>query len=468
MNRINLSIALLAVTAFAKPSAADPCGMVPPIWEGQGQAIQRVGPQKTYAFFKDGVETFVIRPGFRGRVDNFGMLIPFPAVPAMRKVSESTFQQLAAAIDPPEVVVDLRPMRYENEMLMDDMVPSSPAPAEEQSLRIDEVKVLKKEAVGMYEIAVLAAGSAKALERWMKDHDFVYPKGMDGAVGDYVKDKWCFVAVKTRVGVKSKVDPSPGMRGADPSLPPGGGFDGHVQAMGFRFKVKEPVIPMRLSTFNDGELRNIVYLLSDKPVTLSGIDKRAVRRQLKGQELYENVTELLPLRIYGGMLSDIPTNQLKSLEPVRRPEPHNAIARDLFAADLLAAKSGTLSHDFEEREKQLLNINERLNLRGAGIDRILEEELKKRREEAVLSSLKSVRSMTLTVVDGDFPREYLAKNNLRFERFDMPGHLNARFQYEAVRMGPTGKMSGVRVDAKGRTEGADENPIIEFWRGLWD
>ena len=58
---------LLATTLLATISAvtwADPCGMVPPIYTGEGPPITRVGEQKTYVFFKNGVESFVIRPGF--------------------------------------------------------------------------------------------------------------------------------------------------------------------------------------------------------------------------------------------------------------------------------------------------------------------------------------------------------------------------------------------------------------------
>ena len=73
--------------------------MVPPIYKGQGPPITRIGLQKTYVFHKDGVETFVIRPGFSGKVDQFGMLIPFPSVPAIRKVPDNIFQQVVNAID---------------------------------------------------------------------------------------------------------------------------------------------------------------------------------------------------------------------------------------------------------------------------------------------------------------------------------------------------------------------------------
>ncbi|MGE0434906.1 MAG: hypothetical protein AB7S36_21805, partial [Planctomycetota bacterium] len=82
--RHTIVVWLLLLAGLATPAFADPCGMVPPIYTGDGPAITRVGAQKTYVFFREGVETFVIRPGFSGKVEDFGMLIPFPSVPAMR------------------------------------------------------------------------------------------------------------------------------------------------------------------------------------------------------------------------------------------------------------------------------------------------------------------------------------------------------------------------------------------------
>ena len=93
------------------------------------------------------------------------------------------------------------------------------------------VRVVKEEAVGMYEVAVLEAGSAKALNKWMTDHGYKYPNGMDKACEDYVKIGWCFVAVKSKVSSKKAVSPKPGMRAVKTGLPVGASFDGHVQAM---------------------------------------------------------------------------------------------------------------------------------------------------------------------------------------------------------------------------------------------
>jgi hypothetical protein len=194
---------LLAVALLAAPAFADPCGMVPPIYTGEGVPLTRVGVQMTYVFYKDGVETFVIKPGFEGKVDEFGMLIPFPAAPAIRKVPDKIFEHIAAAIDPPEIVVEY-------------YLPAPSAPSDgggggggDGEFGFHSVNVIRQEAVGMYEVAVLEAGSAAALKKWIDNHGYKYPRGMDAACEDYVEAGWCFVAVKTKVGAKQGVAPPP-------------------------------------------------------------------------------------------------------------------------------------------------------------------------------------------------------------------------------------------------------------------
>ncbi|MEK6234912.1 MAG: hypothetical protein N2C14_09385, partial [Planctomycetales bacterium] len=62
MNSPSRWIVSVFACLFASQLQADPCGMVPPIYQGEGSPITRVGEQATYVFFQDGVETFVIRP----------------------------------------------------------------------------------------------------------------------------------------------------------------------------------------------------------------------------------------------------------------------------------------------------------------------------------------------------------------------------------------------------------------------
>lgn len=426
------SLAAISFFALTATAIADPCGMVPPVYVGDDIPIARVGEQKTYVFFKEGVETVVIRPGFEGKVDEFGMLIPFPAIPDLRKVSDNIFAHIAAAVDPPEVVIDVRLRLFDRRFR--GRPSNGAAPARQNyslALKKDQVRVVKEEAVGMYEVAVLEAGSAAALKKWVDEHGFQYPDGMDDACNDYVKQGWCFVAVKTKVGQKKGVDPKPGMRKVNSSLPDGSTFDGNVQAMGFRFKVKQLVVPMRLSTFNEGDLHNIVYILSDKPLKIRSVPEEYVVRQIPGAQLLKNVIDPLPLRIIGGTIKDLQPFQKNNLKQRRDPSPHNGAAKDLFAADLLAVKEGRLTHPHEEVEKMLLAVGERLSLRGPEIDKLNEASLKAEREETVKQGLEDLKGMTLSVIDGSFPREVLASRNLTFSPYKMPGRRNKREFYDA-------------------------------------
>jgi hypothetical protein len=403
---------MLTALLLGRPVWADPCGMVPPIsLDGVDSRIERVGQQNTYAFFKDGLETVVIHPGFRGNVDEFGMLIPFPAVPSLRKIPDETFAQLGKALDPPVITYWLWNNRYD-----DAVRPSTALSLESGASRAgrDEVVVLKEEAVGMYEVAVLEAGSASALKRWMDQHGYRFPDGMEPVCADYVQDGWCFVAVKTRVGSKKGVDPQPGMRATRPDKPKDSVFTGNVQAMGFRFYSKEFVVPMRLSTFNGENLNNTLYVLSDQPLRASNLPVEMVKRQLTGEKLYHHLTGLLPYRIEGGTEEQMTPADWEQLKAQRNPLPHNGVAGELFASDLLAEGLGQLSHSHEEKEKALLDIGERLGLRGGGLDAmhvaVLEADLK----EVKAQALDRLNGMTLTLIEGDFPREVLANENLRF------------------------------------------------------
>ncbi len=430
-------VAGLVILAQVK---ADPCGMVPPIYIGNQSPITRIGLQKTYVFHKDGVETFVIRPGFSGKVDNFGMLIPFPNPPELRKVADNTFEQIANAIDPPEVVVDLRPRPEQALARAGGAV--LPRRTAGLSMKKSSIQVLKEEAVGMYEVAVLSAGSVEALKKWMDKNSYKYPDGMDAVTADYISEGWCFVAVKTKVGDRGAVNPQPGQRRVKPDLPDGSVFDGNVQGMGFRFKSDELVVPMRLSAFNKGELRNVVYLLTDGPRKIRAIPEEYVVRQVSGIDLFNNVTRPLPLRIIGGAEGNIPEYRRRELVKERDPEPKNGIAKELFASDLLAVFDGTLTLGHEEQEKELLKIGEHFDLRGPDLDRKNSSVLKTEREKTVASGLELLKSMTLTVVDGEFPREVLAKENLTFANYRMPRNRNNTLNYDANRFGPGAKKEG--------------------------
>ena len=342
------------------------------------------------------------------------MLIPFPKVPDIRKVSDNIFTHLKQAIDPPEVVIDMRP------------VPTDPTAGsgkrreavDYDDLYLGRVTVLKEEAVGMYQVAVLAAEDPQALQAWMTAHQYVYPKGMDGVCAEYIDAKWCFVAVKANVGSQSAVEPKPGMRKANALVDDVTGFEGAVQAMGFRFRIDKPVVPMRLSAFNEGDLHNIVYVFSDRSVKIPELPEDFVQGKISGEQLFKNMTEPLPVKVLGGTVEQAEqAGYFKMPQFNRDPRPKNGDAYDLLSSDLLAVKTGELTHPFEAREKELLKIGERLGLRGEEVDKLIGEVIAKERLAAAEAVKDAYRGMVLTVIEGDFPRDVIAKQNLHFEAF---------------------------------------------------
>ena len=467
MNRKILAMTLITLGSALPVYGNDPCGMVPPIYTGKGNAISRIGLQQTFVFYKDGVESFVIRPGFTGKVDEFGMLIPFPSPPAIRKVPDRVFQQIANAVDPPEVVIDLRP-RVRRSAALGRRGGTEVLKFAQEGKKKRGVRVLKQEAVGMYEVAVLEAGSAAALKKWMDKHGFKYPTGMDKVTAEYIAMQWCFVAVKTKVGQKQGADPQPAQRTLKTKLPTGSVFDGHVQGMGFRFETDELVVPMRLSAFNEGDLRNVVYLLTEGPRKIRSIPEEYVVRQLTGPQLVRNLVDPLPLRIIGGTEKDLTDAHRQSLKKERDPYAKNGVAKELFASDLVAVASGNLSLRHEEDEKELLRIGEHFGLRGPQIDTENAKANRKQLDRVVASAMDDLKKMTLTVVDGDFPREVLANQNLKFAEYRMPSRRNNAMNYDAKLNGPGKKKQGIlklgwidwsEVDRQRAVVRAGEHPV---------
>ena len=435
------SLNLLAISLTSAIALADPCGMVPPVWNGDGPPLARVGKQRTYVFYSDGIESVALRPAFSGRVEEFGMLIPFPSPKEIQKAPEEIFTHLAAAVDPPEIVVDLRRFRGR----LESSGPSSPGPGGPSgapALQYSAVRVISEEAIGMYEVAVLEAGSAAALNRWMTEHGYRYPDGMDATCAEYIDEGWCFVAVKSRVGSGAASEPQPGQRSVDPSLPEGASFDGSVQAMSFRFESDELVVPMRLSAFNEGELDNQLYVLTDEPVRCSQLTNLLVVRQLAGEELYHNMLRPLPVRVIGGSWEDLSETHRQSLSIQRQPGARSGHARDLIAADLLAARNGVLLSELELRRKRLVEVGEQLGLRGDSYDALLSETLADDELEQAAEVLGELEGLTLTVFDGLFPRSVLAAQNLRFEPWQMPAERNSAAHYDAKLMGPAPQAEG--------------------------
>src|SRR5439155_13715384 len=90
----------------------------------------------------------------------------------------------------------------------------------------------------------------------------------------------------------------------------------------------------------------------------------------------------------------------------------------------------------------LLRIGENFGLRGPEIDKLNLAALDKEREKAVKDALADLKKMSLTVIDGDFPREVVGAQNLIFGEYRMPARRNTSEFYDAKDKKPAGKREG--------------------------
>ena len=104
-----------------------------------------------------------------------------------------------------------------------------------------------------------------------------------------------------------------------------------------------------------------------------------------------------------------------------------------------------MSLEIEEAEKGMLAIGEHFGLRGADYDATIEAVQQKQTAEITDGSLADLNEMTLTVVDGDFPRQVVAEQNLTFSDYSMPAARNNRIGYDAGIHQPGNKREGLLI-----------------------
>ena len=136
---------------------------------------------------------------------------------------------------------------------------------------------------------------------------------------------------------------------------------------------------------------------------------------------------------------------IQNLARERNPEPHNGLAKQLFTSDILAIDQDNLSMRHEETEKEFLRIGEHFGLRGAEIDAEIGFAIKQESDAGSDAALPTIEQMTLTVIDGDFPREVIANQNLTFADFQMAARLNNDRRYDTKLHGPAPVRRGRRV-----------------------
>ncbi len=223
----SLSLILLTSDAYAN-------GFL--VGSSEGVDIQGAR-QKALIVIDEGIEELVLEVRFEGAVEDFAWLVPLPAAPEMRVVERETFKMLSRATR----TVDMGRSRR-----------SGFALSGESS---DEVSVLERKLVGIYDIAVLAGGAGGGIVAWLAEHGFRLPAHATPVIDQYLARDWVFAAMRISPTAASE-DASLGKHLAD----------GTIQPVMFRFPSAEPVYPLKISSIMGHPAEVLLYVIAKDPL----------------------------------------------------------------------------------------------------------------------------------------------------------------------------------------------------------
>lgn len=189
--------------------------------------------QKAVIHLADGAETLLLQVKYEGPAEDFAWIVPLPSRPKVTAVAadKSPFAEISR-------FTQVR-QRYQIDMSRGKVA--------------EQVTVLERKVVGVYDVAVLAATDPKALGDWLKRNGYALPKKLQAVLVHYVKKKWVYVAMR----IDRKALASDEVKKLK---------SGELQPVCFSFASKRMVYPLRISSVNAGQTEVLLYLLADAPM----------------------------------------------------------------------------------------------------------------------------------------------------------------------------------------------------------
>src|SRR5947208_15079817 len=139
--------------------------------------------QKAIIVHDAGREDLLLQVKYEGPLEEFGWLIPVPALPTVEHGSMQPFYELS----------QLTQRQWGGFGGVATLSASS------KGMHEEGVKVIEVKTVGAYEVAILSAQDAGSLARWLKAHDYSIPQEKAGIVDEYIRKRWYFIAAKIQL-----------------------------------------------------------------------------------------------------------------------------------------------------------------------------------------------------------------------------------------------------------------------------
>lgn len=196
--------------------------------------------QKAVIVHFDGKERLILEVGYKGRVSEFAWLIPTPSQPKVKKFDPPIFHELHVATAPRTV--------YWIDSKKEIINPYSRARGGSADKKPD-VKVIEQKQIGAYDVAVLKAGNAEDLIKWLRANKYRVSTKLTRVVEDYIKRGWIFTAA--RVNVDLDREDAAKLR------------EGRLQSIQLDFASPQPIYPLKISSLNKGLTKLLIYVVDE-------------------------------------------------------------------------------------------------------------------------------------------------------------------------------------------------------------
>lgn len=239
-------ISILLLTAFIAPSAYAFCR---PFWNPTGQ-FDMEGAMKVFVHHRDGVESVVVQPAYKGTIKDFALVFATPNRPKVTDAPKGLFENLDSMTNPPVFM----PMLAKSG---DTVTATTAAP---ESVTVHEVAT-----AGEYTATILSATGSTALTNYLRGAGYTVNED-DKKVFDYyiAKGNWYFTALKVDL---SKV-----------TLNNEGKVDGLLSPVQITFVSGQAMLPMKLLAGNMGKVKLLVYTLSENGLFIPGVDVQYAKK----------------------------------------------------------------------------------------------------------------------------------------------------------------------------------------------
>lgn len=177
---------------------------------------------------------------FKGRPQDFAVIVPTPSVPKLNSVSSTIFYDVEYLTSPI--------VRWREEGFGCSYVTGT---AEEDSSRADysKISIISEKTIGAFDTVTLSASDPDALTRWLKENGYRFSSNDKSILDYYIQKGWVFTAMKFN----------------EPTL-----MDTpcNINPVIFRYSASSLIYPIRLMSINTEDSASLViYVLSDSKMT---------------------------------------------------------------------------------------------------------------------------------------------------------------------------------------------------------